>query len=290
VIDYQVRIAFEGRQWDTAERLQSARVSHSRSRAAEALSSPVEQLDSELTGRIKSLAVALGELALIQREQGKRECFAGFDEARRLLQHIGDGVGEAVHCLNLGVAYLTLERPPNLKEAESCFQRGLQLTPDRDGLGRSKFLSELGFIEQERMNLAIEKQNASESVKHLTNAIRLYEDALELMPEDAVASLAIKHQALGDLYRRANLIDRSIEHTRDAIRYHERDGNRYGVAATNVNMALSLYEAGRLLDAKEYAEAGLSIFESYGPQAAHLISHTRRVLDLIEETLQQQGN
>ena len=72
---------------------------------------------------------------------------------------------------------------------------------------------------------------------------------------------------------------------REAIRYQEMQGNLYGAAQTRFNVALTLAGAGRLVDARDYAEAARHNFAQFGPAAAAEVERTQRLLAIIEEDL-----
>jgi tetratricopeptide (TPR) repeat protein len=290
VMDFLSRLAFEERRWDEGERLQLALLAYSRNQAAGPLECSDASLDGTARKNIHDLVAALNELGMIQVEQRKEDCFASFDESLTLAQRIGDRASEVTNRLNVGVAYLTVRQPADLERAESCFQDGLQLVPETDRLLRSKFLSELGFVARERLERAISAGQPVEVLnRHLRDAIRFYEEGLALTPEDAVASLIVKHQALGSLYDRAGLLDQSLDHSRGAIRLYEMQGDSYGAANVRYNIALYLFHAGRFVDAQDYANAALQVFKDYGEAAMPTFERTQNLLRQIKLALQTQS-
>ena len=285
VNDYRMRVAFEARQWPEAERLQSARVEWSRKRALAALASPADGLDAENRSLIRSLGAALCELGLIQREMGDAKCVSTMQEAIALVQRVGNKATEALNNLNLGVAYLTLPSLYDLSKAESCFQHGLDLTPESDKFTSSKFLSELGYIALERFLQGREAKEADEVLStHLNNAFQFYQRALALTPPDAIASLAVKHSALGGIYSEAGDLENALIHWREAIRYKETLGDLYDAARSRYAIAEALANVGRFADARDYADAALSNFETY--RATDWIQKTRGLIEWIEQQTQ----
>jgi len=123
---------------------------------------------------------------------------------------------------------------------------------------------------------------AEELLPWLDEAAGLYQQALEHFPPDAVDELAVAHNQLGNIYGDAGDLDRSLSHSREAIRYQEAQGNPYGASLTRRNVAVHLAQAGRRADALEYARAALRGFESYGERAAAEIEKTRRLIADIE--------
>jgi len=66
------------------------------------------------------------------------------------------------------------------------------------------------------------------------------------------------HNALGEMYRAAGQLDRALPHYREAIHFYELAGDLYGAARTRYNVALSFLSAGRLADARDYADAAFT--------------------------------
>ena len=190
---------------------------------------------------------------------------------------------------NLGHAYKDIPALRDLAQAERWYRRALELHEERDRLNRSKGLSQLGLVAYERFNEARKvKKPEAELLKQLNIAVQFYQQALEITPPNAVDSLAVKHNALGVIYDEgAGDLDRALPHYREAIRYEEMQGNLYGAAQTRCNVALALAQAGRLMDAREYALAALRNFETFGDRAAEEIEKTRGLVAQIEEEIKK---
>ena len=110
-----------------------------------------------------------------------------------------------------------------------------------------------------------------------------------MLPEDAVDDLAVTHNQLAIIYRRAGKVERVLGHHREAIRYREMQGNFYRAGVTRRNAAIALAGAGRFGDALEYARAALSNFEGYGERAAEMIEKAKELIGKIEKDLKAQG-
>lgn len=112
--------------------------------------------------------------------------------------------------------------------------------------------------------------------------MRLYHEALALLPTDAVTDLAAVHNQLGGIiYGTTGDLNRAVKHFREAVQFHEQAGNFYGAALTRFNVALALFTAGSRANALEYAEAALRGFESYGERAGEEIERTRGLIAKI---------
>ena len=101
-----------------------------------------------------------------------------------------------------------------------------------------------------------------------------------MTPPDAVADMAVVHNQLGNIYFGAGDLDRALHHFNESIRLEEAQGNLYGAAETRYNVALALWQSGRLADARQYADAALRGFQTYGAGAAQDVQKT---LDLISD-------
>ena len=129
----------------------------------------------------------------------------------------------------------------------------------------------------------------TELLRYLNDALQFYWQELELLPPNAVNSLAVAHHQLGNIYSDAGDFERALPHYREAISYTEVTGNLYQASVIRFNVALALRDADRLADAREYALAALRNFETYGDRAAADIEDTRRLLAQIESALQSRG-
>lgn len=221
VTDYRVRLAEEARQWTEAKRLQRALVDWTRKRAATALTTPLETLNSTQRNDIRTLAVSLHELGQIQRELGKSECVDSYEKAIELAERIGDKPEEAICAYNLGNAYKNIAAIRNIEQAEQWYRRSLELTDERDKLGQAQCLNQLGYVAYERFEEAMTaKKPEKELLSHINDALQYYNKALEMTPSNAVNGLAVTHNQLGLIYRDVGDLDQALSHYRTiAIRY-----------------------------------------------------------------------
>jgi tetratricopeptide (TPR) repeat protein len=100
-----------------------------------------------------------------------------------------------------------------------------------------------------------------------------------------VDDLAVAHNALGNIYGDAGDLDRALPHYREAIRHQEAAGALYNAASTRFNVAVTLAQAGRLAEAREYAYAALRNFQTYGDRAADEIQETQELIAQIEQAM-----
>jgi len=285
MIEYRVLLKKEARQWTEAERLQRIRMAWERQRAAPTIAMPLQSLDNSQRNAIRALAISAEALGTILCEQGKPECVVAYKEAIALCQHIKDKHEEAIIAFNLGHSYKEIITLRDLEQAEHWYRHSLELRDERDQLGQGRGHYALGHVAYEHFREAkAAKQTKSELIQYLNAALQFYQQALALLPSDAVYDLAVTHNQIGNIYNDVGDLDHSLLHYRECIRCDEAAGNTYGAAQTRFNVAIALGNAGRQADALAYAREALRNFETYGEGAAEEIGRTRRLIEAIEGT------
>lgn len=179
-----------------------------------------------------------------------------------------------VAAFNLGNAYNYLPALRNLDEAERWYHKSLDLRAKGDRMYQATSLAELGSVALGRWEARAAKKPERDVRRHLNDALGRYREALEMTPPNAVGQLAVIHNQLGGVYREAGDLDRVLHHCREAIRLEEAQGNLYGAAVTRYNVAIALMEASRLVDARQYADAALRDYQTYGAGAADKVQKT----------------
>ncbi|HEY0605574.1 MAG TPA: tetratricopeptide repeat protein, partial [Herpetosiphonaceae bacterium] len=203
-------------------------------------------------------------------------------------QRIGDKQEEAVISFNLGHAYLEIPSIRDLTQADYWYKHCLELRDESDYLGRGKCQNQLGAISYQRfVEARVANHPVDQLLNHLNTAIQFCFKALELLPSDAIDDLAVSHNTLGAIYAEVRDLDRGLPHWREAIRYHEAGNNFYNAGITRFNIALALYNAGRLEDALLYAQAALRNFERYSQGAAEMVQETQRLILRIKDAIQR---
>jgi len=291
VTEYRVLLAEETRDWAEAERLQSVCVEWDRRCAAPFLEKVVEKLDDKERNTIRTLAASLHELGQIQRERGEAECVKHYKESLELAERIGDQAGAAACAFNLGRAYQGDGVPAlrDLDQAETWYHRSLELHAEGDRFGRAKCLGQLGLVAFVRFQEARAAKRPEGEILHwIVEAARLYHEALDLTPENAIADRAVVEGQLGSIYGDVGDLDRALTHHRESIRLEETQGNLFGAAMTRFNVALALANAGRFADALDYARAALRNFETFGPRATAEIEETQGLIARIEEAMRRE--
>ncbi|MGQ0605095.1 MAG: tetratricopeptide repeat protein [Anaerolineales bacterium] len=259
-----------------------------RRRAAPAIALPPESLDGSQRNAIRTLAASLHDLGQIHRELGKVDCVTSYEETANLMHRIGDKPAEAIAAFNLGHAYKDIPALRDLAQAERWYRRSLELRDERDRQGRARCFGQLGLVAYERFTEARAASKLdNELLQHLNAALQFYQQALALLPPNAVDNLAITHNALGVIYYEAGDLDSALPHYREAIRYHEASGDLFEAGRCRRNVAITLANAGRLADAREYAYAALRNYETFDERAAEEIQRTRGLIDRIEKAMKK---
>jgi tetratricopeptide (TPR) repeat protein len=223
------------------------------------------------------------ELAEIQREQNDPICADGYLEALKLAETVGDNNAQASCAYNLSRVYINIAKLRNVEKAERWAQKYLDSISATDSVRRSRGIGQLGRIAQERFKDAIAaKRPAEELTNHLERAIDLYEQDLALTPPNSIKSRGIAHNQLGNLYFAAGDTDRALYHYQQDVRYCEQGQDIYGAGQTRRNVAVALFNVGRLSEARAYAEAALINFRAFDQHAAADIAKTEELTSLIE--------
>jgi tetratricopeptide (TPR) repeat protein len=291
VTQYRVILARQERNWAEAERLQRVCVDWDRQRAQPALAIMPDQWDATERNIIRSLAASLHDLAQIQREQGNPICAETYRESLKVAGAIDDAPGQATCAFNLGRVYQDLAALRDLDQAERWFRQSLDLRAPGDTIGRARCLGQLGLIAHARFtNARTTKGPVEELTSHLVEAARLQGEKLRLLPTTATTELAIAHNALGIIYGDAGDTDRALHHYRQGIRYDDAAGNLFGAGQARYNTALTLLDAGRLADARAYADAALANYRTFGDRAADRIQRAERLISHINEQIREKGS
>jgi tetratricopeptide (TPR) repeat protein len=285
VIEYLVRLAIEERNWAEAVRLQSAEIDWNRERAEFALTVAKADWTPYQRHQVRGFASSLHTLAQTQLFLKDAACVENYREALELAELIDDIPAQDVCTFGMGSAYSEIKEVRDLDQAEYWYKRSHELAAVGDGLSRAKSLGQLGSVAYLRFMDADEADAPAEQLVHfLTEAARLYEEALELLPTHAIADFGIFHSQLALIYGRVNL-DMALRHYRKSIRYADEVGDMFSAGNRRFNVALSLLRFGRLPDARAYAEAALANFRSFGARAQENIDSTMRLIAHIDEEI-----
>ena len=280
VITYhRAQLALDARDWPAATALQESLVAWNRNQAAEALAVPAASLTPRQQNLIRRLATVLNDLGNILHPQGDPGCLPYYQEALALAQRIRDRVFEAQYSGSLGLAYMRIPGLRDLDQAEHWFRHSLSVRPDGDQYGRALNLESLGSVALER---AEDAQAAGEAepvlLKHLNDALRGYEQSLDLTPADDHQARGNREHKLGNVFEAAGDTGQALRHYQRSIQHDEARGDIYEAGGTRHNIAVLLANDGRTGDALHYARAALDNYQRAGPGAA---DHAERVRQLI---------
>jgi tetratricopeptide (TPR) repeat protein len=281
----------EERNWAEAESLERVHTDWVRKRAQPALAIPPSQRDPEQRNAIRTLGTSLERLAFILREQSSPTCVTIYREALDVANATDDVSGQAVCAFNLGHTYVFIAELRNLDEAERWYRKSLDLYPQADAVGRGGCVGQLGLVAYERfLDARTADRPVEELARHLTDAAQLYEQALDMMPTTAVRELGTTHNQLGNIYADLSAIDRALHHYQQCIRYREQANDIFSAGETRANVAMTLRTAGRLADARAYAEAALANFRTFDDRAAaDHIQRTERLIAIIDRAISRRA-
>ncbi|QDT25131.1 CHAT domain protein [Gimesia panareensis] len=299
ITKYRADLARDARKWNEANHLLLLIIEFQRAELKNALSEPIEALSEKERGGIDTLGAALTSLGQMRLSLDIQESLDNFHEAFKLAKKINDSSRAAICAFNLGNAYSRFASSRNLEQAENWFQHSLHLRIKDDNLGRARCLHSLGVLKLTRFQMALADhfRDSTEPVdlrtqqfhRNWNGALNYLNQAMKLIPSEAVVDLALTHTALGSLYTEINDIDSALRHYNYAIRYQEVTGDFYEAGAIRANMAITLVQSGRLIDAREYALAALRNYHTYGDAVATEVQEMHNVITYIEQFTNQQS-
>ena len=225
ITEYRVRLARDDRNWSEAERLQRVCVDWDR------------RGDLATDRRMRALPYSLGELADIQREQGRPDCAATYQEALSAAHETGNSVLQSYLARCLGHAFLSIPELRDLDAAEQWYRKSLEFAASGDDVMRARIIGQLGRVAYERFNDArAAKQPAEQLARYLDEAGRYYKQTLDMVPAGAVDFLATTHNQLGNIHQQAGDTERALVHFQQSIRYAEEAGDIFGAGATRASI------------------------------------------------------
>jgi tetratricopeptide (TPR) repeat protein len=285
VTGYRVQLAREARNFGKAERLQLGHVNRSRRLASRILAKPQQAWDNAEKNAVRNLAVSLQHLSDIQRERGQQTCVDGYREALFLAERVSDLPLAAICAFNLGHAYKDLKEIRNLDVANEWYERSLDLHAREDRIGRARCFGQLGGVACERFLDALEEDRpVEENESLLSKAAEYYQQALSLIPANALGDLATAHNQLGLVFNHAGHLEPGLHHYRESIRYYEVMQSHFGAAQTRRNAAIALAQVGRFADARAWAQAALRDYQAC-ENADQEITRCLKLLEQIESDL-----
>jgi tetratricopeptide (TPR) repeat protein len=263
VTNYRISLLMGQNNWHEAKELQKTAIEQSRQNIEPMLAIKPELLDYRERNAVLSHASALQHLGLIQSRLGEPDSADVIRESLAIYKAFGHTVAQAASCFTLGSVYLDVAAVRDLDQAEFWYRESLSLLPAEDKLDRGKCLGQLGLIAFERYAETASSSRSVEGVAaSLAEAASYYEQALVTIPANYLEDQGTTHIQLGTIYASAGDTDRALRHYQQAIRLYGMVGNMISAGETRLNAARILAAAGRLLDAREYANAA---FENFLP-------------------------
>jgi len=282
LLDFQVELARDRRDWDQAEWLIRNVVGRDEDRAASALAADPDRLTNPEQDSIRWLGVGLVAVGHIMRERRNPECLHYYHKAAELYRSIGDTHEEHGVASNLADAYVGVPEIRDLDAAEKYYRRHLQSLEGHDQLGHARVFARLSRVAHERfLDGRRAGQPKGELQHYLNQAAEAISRAFDLTPPEARNERASLHNALGTIVTDAGMIDVALIHYREAISIYD-ESDRYQAGRTRVNVARALAQGGRIQDALMYARSAVRDFESEGAANIGEIEEARRLIEDLE--------
>ena len=283
LLDFQVELARDRRDWLQARSLLNTVIDRDRaSAAASTLAVDPEHLTNLEKDRVRWLAASIVAYGHIMRECQDPQCLPSYDEARELYERIGERYEACGVLSHLGDACLSVRDLRDLDRAEGYYRLHLDALEEHDRLGGARVYARLARVAHERF---IDGQRAGqpreELQHHLGRAADAISRAFRLVPLDAPTERGSLHDALGTILADANMIDVALSHYRVAIEIYD-ETDRYQVGRTRLNVARALAKGSRIQDALMYARVAVSDFESEGVANMPDIEEARRLIESLE--------
>ena len=283
ITGYRVEIARARRDWPTATRRQTTATAWDRDRATPYLNLPPDQLDDLARHRLRTLAGSEQLLGVLLRDQDDPACRDHYQAAYDLIERIGDTPGQARAALSLGNAYLSVTGLRDLDQAQHWHQRGLDLTPEHDRIGRAAAHGSLASVAYNRfLDARTADAPTEELAGYLEQARAGHQQTLDLLPDDHHDYRAAAHGSIGNIHSEIGDVPQALGHYQQSLRHMEARGDTYGAGQTRFNIALLLANNGRASDALHYARAALTNYQQVGPGAAALAAQAEELIQQLE--------
>jgi len=287
IVDQRIRLCVRRKGFTEALELQKSVVRWDEEQASDLESKPIEQLTSRQKALALMLAKSLNRLGSIARSDAQPATEVE-NRAISLCEQLGDCRRAADWAYELGVSYTEIRAIRDLARAERWLKRALDLLPDGDP-ARAKFLASLGQVGWERFRYArAAEKPESELIRHLTDARRYFEQAIEHDDPKDYGRLAHHHLQFAHVSYSLGDIERAVPHYCDAIRFNQMRGEPLDAARIRFNLAIALRDVGRLGEARKYAAAAFGELRGFhGPVSEGLLDRSRRLVMHIEQKLQE---
>ena len=166
-------------------------------------------------------------------------------------------------------SHLQIPAAPDMEQVETWIQTSLGLLDETDVHQRGRCLLLRGKAATERYQLAHkENRPADELVERLNEALNLYLDVLETLPDDAWAELGETYESLGFLYLQADqMLPTAISHYDQAVACKRKAGDEKGAAQAGFHLAVALFLLNDFARGCSYAQAALRRFEASGDES-----------------------
>jgi tetratricopeptide (TPR) repeat protein len=279
ILDHRLRIAMEDGDLDQAENIARLIKNYEEGQTREIVRQAGHLYSNVERKRLNDLAIAIGRLADVLRQQDNSECVALNEEALAIYKLIQEKPGIAIRHLNLGHCYKNIEAIRDLQKSEQNYQDAYSSYPETDRLARAQCLAQISMIWIERVEEEAERGPVTADLEpQLNAAVAQYEQALRMLPPDALGEIANLHNHLGNaLGIDPSRHEDALQHYRTSCQYAITVGQYYEAATVRGNFAQLLSRMGRRDEAVAAAQQALAELRAIGVIDGELISILQRI-------------
>jgi tetratricopeptide (TPR) repeat protein len=180
---------------------------------------------------------------------------------------------------NLGHVFKNVPQLRDLDESAKYYTEAYKSYPEHDSLARAQCLGQLGALSLARLEEGVASNLPErQMLRYLNDSVHYYEDALSMIPSDAIIDLARVHNQLGVVLRFSKTEHlRAVDHFKKAIAFFDMARERLESAIARVNVAQMLAILSRKEEAQEFVKDAIAIFESVNYSGPYL-QHARKLI------------
>jgi len=279
VMDHCLRIVYRVGDLKQAESIARRILRWERAACRTIRKKPVKALSPAERQKLQFLGIAVGRLADIKRDMGDAACLKLNRESIRIYRTLQDRAQLSVRLFNLGHVFKNVPQLRDLDEAASYYTEAYNSYPERDHLARAQCLGQLGALSLARLEEGAESGLPERQLlQHLNDSVHYYEDALSMIPSDAIIDLARVHNQLGAVLRFSKSEHlRAVDHFKKGIAFFDVALEWLESAIARVNVAQMLAILSRKEEAQEFVKDAIAIFESVNYSGPYL-QHARKLI------------
>jgi tetratricopeptide (TPR) repeat protein len=171
----------------------------------------------------------------------------------------------------------------DLDAADYWLTYALDVTPEEDPIARGTVLSGRGS--HAWLQFIAETGSPEERQRWLTESIRFYQLALQVLPGDLGQARMVCYANLGQAYFSAGGdLSRSVNSFQQALALQEATGDEHQAGVTRLNLARVIHTAGDTKRSLLFARAALRTFAALAPDAEQDLVDAQDFIESLEDT------